>query len=71
MQHSIQIFLDWCHDQRGANRRIIELLSSGKMKTGSNDGSGWQDTTQDSLATSERIVAEMDDMIAKIEAEHA
>ena len=64
-------FADWCRSEREVNQRFVDRLSSGSMKTGKNDGTGWVDTTAEDLAVSKRIVAAMDDLIPKIEAEHA
>ena len=71
MKESIKQFLDWCENERQSHSRLVDLLSNGTMRTGSNNGSGWQDTTDRNLADSKRIVAEMDAMIAKIKADHA
>ena len=64
-------FLAWCRNERDINQRIVERLTSGAMRTGSNDGNGWQDTSAESLANSRRIIADMDALIPKIEADIA
>lgn len=61
-------FLDWCRRERDGNQRILDLFTAGTMRTGKNDGSGWQDTTDESIANSQRIISDMNDLIAKIEA---
>jgi len=64
-------FLDWCRQERDENQKFVDLLSSGSMKTGRNDGTGWRDTTNDDMEKSKRIVSNLNGLIAKIEKDNA
>jgi hypothetical protein len=50
-----EAFLEWCRRHRDENQRIAELLSTGQMRTGSNDGTGWRDTTAEDIERSKEI----------------
>ena len=41
--------LDWCKRERENLQCQFDALKAGRFKTHSNDGSGWKDTTQDSI----------------------
>lgn len=61
-------FLDWCRRERDVNQSLVDQVSAGSIRTGKNDGSGWQDTTDDDLARAQKIIADLDELIARIEA---
>jgi hypothetical protein len=63
-----QAVLEWCRRERDVNQRLIDQISAGSMRTGKNDGSGWQDTSDEDLARAQKSVADMDELIARIEA---
>jgi hypothetical protein len=46
--------LDWCKRERENLQCQLDALKAGRFKTHSNDGSGWKDTTQDSIERVER-----------------
>lgn len=61
-------FLDWCRRERDVNQSLVDQVSAGSIRTSKNDGSGWQDTTDDDLARAQKIIADLDELIARIEA---
>jgi hypothetical protein len=61
-------FLEWCRRERDVNQRLVDQISTGSMRIGKNDGRGWQDTTDDDLARAQLIVADLDELIARLEA---
>jgi hypothetical protein len=63
--------LSTCWSGANANARIqcqFDALKAGRFKTHSNDGSGWKDTTQDSIERVEENIRELSKLIYKYEA---
>lgn len=44
-------------DQLADLRKYLEPLESGKMQLRSNDGTGWKDTTAETIAFDKRVIA--------------
>ncbi len=60
--------LDWCKRERENLQCQFDALKAGRFKTHSNDGSGWKDTTQDSIERVEENIRELSKLIYKYEA---
>jgi hypothetical protein len=52
-------FIAWCKQEQASIRRQLELMESGKVQTGENLGSGWVDTTAQSVARAKERNAEL------------
>ena len=52
--------LDWCKRERENLQCQLDALKAGRFKTHSNDGSGWKDTTQDSIERVEANIWELE-----------
>ena len=55
--------LDWCKRERENLQCQLDALKAGRFKTHSNDGSGWKDTTQDSIERVEENIWELSKLI--------
>ena len=51
--------LEWCKRERENLQCQLDALKAGRFKTHSNDGSGWKDTTQDSIERVEENIWEL------------
>jgi hypothetical protein len=60
--------LDWCKRERENLQCQLDALKAGRFKTHSNDGSGWKDTTQDSIERVEKNMWELSKLILRCEA---
>jgi hypothetical protein len=60
--------LDWCKRERENLQCQLDALKAGRFKTHSNDGSGWKDTTQDSIERVEENIWELSKLILRCEA---
>jgi hypothetical protein len=60
--------LDWCKRERENLQCQLDALKAGRFKTHSNDGSGWNDTTQDSIERVEENIWELSKLILRSEA---
>jgi hypothetical protein len=60
--------LDWCKRERENLQCQLDALKAGRFKTHSNDGSGWKDTTQDSIERLEENIVELSKLILRCEA---
>lgn len=65
MDGSRQDFIDWCQRQREMSQRAYDLYKAGKMTF----HSGRVDVTASQMESLERVIAEMDRLIALAEAE--
>ena len=52
-------------EDRRLKRRTLRLLESGNMRSGSNTGAGWEDTTASSIAEMQRQVGVIDKLLAE------
>jgi hypothetical protein len=60
--------LDWCKRERENLQCQLDALKAGRFKTHSNDGSGWEDSTQDSIERVEENIWELSKLILRYEA---
>jgi len=52
-------------EDRRLKRRTLRLLESGNMRSGSNTGAGWEDTTASSIAEMQRQIGVIDKLLAE------
>jgi hypothetical protein len=46
-------FIAWCKQEQGSIEQQLELMKSGKVRTGEDRGTGWIDTTAQSIERTE------------------
>jgi hypothetical protein len=61
---SASSILDWCKRERSSREKQLDLLTSGKFRTGEDVGHGWVDTTAHAIEMARRSIAELDRTIA-------
>lgn len=72
LQEHKKELLDWCIKEREESLKSIKAYQTGGMTFHVRHGSGpMEDVTAEQLASAKRIVADMDDLISKLEAENA
>ena len=60
--------LNWFRHEQTKQRQQIDLMTSGKMKTGKKEVTGpWVDATAEELERVQRKLAELDKIIARLE----
>jgi hypothetical protein len=42
-------FIAWCKQEQASIEQQLELMQSGKVRTGEDIGAGWIDTTEESI----------------------
>jgi hypothetical protein len=57
-------FVAWCKQEQ-ASIQQLELMQSGKVLTGENRGSGWVDTTGDSVKRAKARLAELESLLTE------
>ena len=57
----------WCNHERISLRQQLELLESGKIRTGENRGTGMVDTSDRDIQEARRKLAELDDLLSRID----
>jgi hypothetical protein len=63
--------LEICRDHVAQFRHAIELMQAGKMGTGEMLGGQRVDTTAETIAWYSTLIGNLEETIAKIEADHA
>ncbi len=58
-------FIAWSKQEHASIEQQLELLKSGKVKTGEDTGSGWVDTTAASIRRAEERLAELSDILSE------
>jgi hypothetical protein len=43
-------FIAWCKQEQASIEQQLELLRTGKVRTGEGTGAGWIDTTEDAVS---------------------
>lgn len=72
MNEATRHLRDWCIHQRDSMQKSVELMRSGILRTHQqNSGGPIEDTTKATIADYEGRIAELDDLLAKIKADHS
>ena len=58
-------FVAWCKQEQASIQQQLELMQSGKVLTGENLGSGWVDTTGDSVTRAKARLAELESLLTE------
>lgn len=58
-------FIAWCKQEHASLEQQLELLQAGKVRTGEDIGSGWIDTTNDSIERAKARLAELNDLLTE------
>jgi hypothetical protein len=58
-------FIAWCKQEQGSLEQQLELLQAGKVRTGEDIGTGWVDTTAQSIQRAKARLAELQDLLTE------
>jgi hypothetical protein len=58
-------FIAWCKQEKASIQQQLELMESGKVQTGENRGSGWVDTTPESILRCKARLAELAEFLTE------
>jgi hypothetical protein len=58
-------FIAWCKQERASIEQQLELIESGKVRTGEDIGSGWVDTAEESIERAKARLAELNDLLTE------
>ena len=58
-------FIAWCKQEQASIEQQLELLETGKVRTGEDIGAGWIDTTDESIARAKARLAELNDLLTE------
>jgi len=64
-------FIAWCKQEQSSIEQQLELMKSGKVRTGEDKGTGWTDTTAQSIDRAEARLAELREFITEAGAAEA
>jgi hypothetical protein len=55
-------FIAWCKQEQASIEQQLELMKSGKVRTGEDIGAGWIDTTEESIERTKVRLAELNEL---------
>jgi hypothetical protein len=58
-------FVAWCKQEQASIQQQLELMQSGKVLTGENRGSGWVDTTGESVKRAKARLVELESLLTE------
>jgi len=58
-------FIAWSKQEQGTLQQQLELLESGKVRTGEDRGNGWIDTTDESISRIKKRLAELEELLTQ------
>ncbi len=58
-------FIAWCKQEQASIEQQLELMQSGKVRTGEDTGAGWIDTTAGSIQRAKARLAELNDLLTE------
>jgi hypothetical protein len=58
-------FIAWCKQEQASIEQQLELMRSGKVRTGEDIGAGWIDTTKESIERAKARLAELKDLLTE------
>ena len=58
-------FIAWCKQEQASLEQQLELLRAGKVRTGEDIGTGWVDTTAQSIQRAKARLAELQDLLTE------
>ncbi len=58
-------FIAWCKQEEASIEQQLELMESGKVRTGEDIGVGWIDTTAQSIERAKARLVELNDLLTE------
>ena len=58
-------FIAWCKQEQASIQQQLELMETGKVLTGENRGSGWVDTTAESIERGKARLVELEALLTE------
>ena len=58
-------FIAWCKQEQASIEQQLELMKSGKVRTGEDIGAGWIDTTEESVERAKARLAELNEFLTE------
>ena len=58
-------FIAWCKQEQASIEQQLELLQSGKVRTGGDIGAGWIDTTEQSIERAQARLSELNELLTE------
>ena len=58
-------FIAWCKQEQASIEQQLELMKSGKVRTGEDIGAGWIDTTEESVERAKARLAELNELLSE------
>jgi hypothetical protein len=58
-------FITWCKQEQASIEQELELLVSGKVRTGEDIGAGWVDTTDESIERAKARLAQLNELLTE------
>ena len=58
-------FIAWCKQEQASIEQQLELLQSGKVRTGEDIGAGWIDTTEQSIERTRARLSELNELLTE------
>lgn len=58
-------FIAWCKQEQSSIEQQLELMESGKVRTGEDRGAGWVDTTTESMERAKARLAELNELLTE------
>ena len=55
----------WCKQEQASIEQQLELLQSGKVRTGEDIGAGWIDTTEQSIERAQGRLSELNELLTE------
>jgi hypothetical protein len=58
-------FIAWCKQEQASIEQQLELMETGKVRTGEDIGAGWIDTTAESIERAKARLAELSGLLSE------
>jgi hypothetical protein len=58
-------FIAWCKQEQASIQQQLDLMKTGKVLTGENRGSGWVDTTAESIERGKARLVELESLLTE------
>jgi hypothetical protein len=58
-------FIAWCKQEQASLEQQLEMMEAGKVRTGEDIGSGWIDTTEQSIERAKARLEELNELLTE------
>jgi hypothetical protein len=58
-------FIAWCKQEQASIEQELELMVSGKVRTGEDIGAGWIDTTEESIERAKARLVQLNELLTE------